>query len=87
MGGLLSPEIFDFNSSKMMGSAFKNNKRKVSFHTFSAVSTVQKLINIFHLILKFTITTDNEISFTVVLLISTFKKPTNSMILPELQLT
>ena len=27
-GGLLSPENSDFNSSKMKGSAFKNNKRK-----------------------------------------------------------
>ena len=85
--GLLPLEHFDFNSSKMTGSAFKNNKRKVQFHTFSAVSTVQKLINICHLILKFTITTDNEISSSVVLLISTFKKPRNSTILPELQLT
>ena len=28
-GGLLPPENFDFKSSKMAGSAFKNNKRKV----------------------------------------------------------
>ena len=28
-GGLLPLENFDFNSSKMTGSVFKNNKRKV----------------------------------------------------------
>ena len=87
-GVLLPPENFDFKSSKMTGSIFKNKKRKVSFHTFSAVSTVQKLMNICHPILKFTITTDNEITFIVVLLISTLKKKKkNSTILPGLQFT
>ena len=49
--GHAPPEKFDFNSSKMMGNVFKNNKRNFQFHTFSAVSTVQELTNICYLIL------------------------------------
>ena len=54
----------------MTGNAFTNNKGNIKVRTFSAVSTVQKLLNVYYLKIHYH---HNEISFTVVLLISTFK--------------